>query len=141
MTAENHLGQHHLHGAGLRFNEAAADDRGKPIGRGPVDVSDARFNEAAADDRGKRPPGRGARAGAPPASMRPRPMTAENSSSIHSCGTIAPCFNEAAADDRGKPRLRRPSGPRSSRFNEAAADDRGKRAGRRDPAPRQERLQ
>ena len=35
------------------------------------------FNEAAADDRGKLPAGVGG-AGVPWASMRPRPMTAEN---------------------------------------------------------------
>ena len=37
-----------------------------------------RFNEAAADDRGKPRRRRGGAAPAPAASMRPRPMTAEN---------------------------------------------------------------
>ena len=40
-----------------------------------------RFNEAAADDRGKHHPGNGRIRGPDAASMRPRPMTAENFSS------------------------------------------------------------
>ena len=60
------------------FNEAAADDRGKrtpPILHGQGRVW--RFNEAAADDRGKRE-GEAEGHARRDASMRPRPMTAEN---------------------------------------------------------------
>ena len=38
------------------------------------------------------------------ASMRPRPMTAENRGGRKSRTTWKSRFNEAAADDRGKPR-------------------------------------
>ena len=54
MTAEN------LHRAarpaveGPCFNEAAADDRGKPARAYPPPLAERCFNEAAADDRGKR---------------------------------------------------------------------------------------
>ena len=80
MTAEN-LSSRTGPGRGLRrFNEAAADDRGKPLAR------------------------RGLARRARRASMRPRPMTAENRE--RPTGTRRPTagFNEAAADDRGKPR-------------------------------------
>ena len=63
------------------------------------------------------------------ASMRPRPMTAENARSLTASSSVASSFNEAAADDRGKLRRRasrRRTCPRWC-FNEAAADDRGKR--------------
>ena len=36
------------------------------------------------------------------ASMRPRPMTAENISANDGVNAAVSCFNEAAADDRGK---------------------------------------
>ena len=46
-----------------RFNEAAADDRGKHAAGPPRAIDAVGFNEAAADDRGKLTPGR----------LRPRP--------------------------------------------------------------------
>ena len=54
MTAENGGGPGGACRSGQRFNEAAADDRGKRPGRGGGKMSHCRFNEAAADDRGKR---------------------------------------------------------------------------------------
>ena len=61
------------------------------------------FNEAAADDRGKPDSRRGTWAPTSSASMRPRPMTAENRRAV-CCWPSSPMgFNEAAADDRGKP--------------------------------------
>ena len=81
MTAENRPGRRGGHRPRRgRFNEAAADDRGKPL---PLEhdliFGSSCFNEAAADDRGKPP-------------------------SATSCRSPAStCFNEAAADDRGKP--------------------------------------
>ena len=78
MTAENGGGRHGRCRPAARFNEAAADDRGKHPSRPRADSSAGRFNEAAADDRGKRR-GRGRlEAERRAASMRPRPMTAEN---------------------------------------------------------------
>ena len=104
MTAENTSSASGSRAAGTRFNEAAADDRGKRCSSASVtSCGPCGFNEAAADDRGKRRPAhRGA--GRPVASMRPRPMTAENAAP--SPATIRPAqgFNEAAADDRGKRR-------------------------------------
>ena len=78
MTAENFLLLGRLGVAHRRFNEAAADDRGKREHCDTDFLHMNSFNEAAADDRGKRGvPGlpEGAAVGA---SMRPRPMTAEN---------------------------------------------------------------
>ena len=78
MTAEN-SGASAADFTSLRgFNEAAADDRGKPDGRAVGRRRAGRFNEAAADDRGKHPN-----------ELAP--------------GSALPSFNEAAADDRGKP--------------------------------------
>ena len=77
MTAENPIGSA-LPPPASPFNEAAADDRGKPASRCAPPWPRAGFNEAAADDRGK--PDR-VDLGADRldgASMRPRPMTAEN---------------------------------------------------------------
>ena len=104
MTAENHERQGDGTAGGGGFNEAAADDRGKPCHVLNTVV----------------PPSG--------ASMRPRPMTAENRGRgpVQS-GFGTARFNEAAADDRGKPRSRGEPATRSSPcFNEAAADDRGK---------------
>ena len=42
-------------------------------------------------------------AGRDRASMRPRPMTAENGRRRRAARSAPPSFNEAAADDRGKP--------------------------------------
>ena len=61
------------------FNEAAADDRGKPRAKGPAPIPPAL------------------------ASMRPRPMTAENRTYRGVQRWDIDGFNEAAADDRGKP--------------------------------------
>ena len=78
-TAENTNTWGARTGAGAGFNEAAAQNRGKPRWRprssGP---RRSRFNEAAAQNRGKRtsPCGSVDRSG--PASMRPRHKTAEN---------------------------------------------------------------
>ena len=79
MTAENRPRRRRRRRRRRRFNEAAADDRGKPDRDCHHSRSQPeRFNEAAADDRGKpvlslpRPFLRRL------ASMRPRPMTAEN---------------------------------------------------------------
>ena len=77
MTAENAGRGRVLEAGGRRFNEAAADDRGKRGSRRRAAPPAARFNEAAADDRGKPPD-------------PPRPDVGPKS------------FNEAAADDRGK---------------------------------------
>ena len=127
MTAENSPAPSPAPAPSPRFNEAAADDRGKRGRRVGGSVRSACFNEAAADDRGKRRRDR-VRRRRRRASMRPRPMTAENSRPGPHLRSAANRFNEAAADDRGKP----PGGGscRTSRrgFNEAAADDRGKRA-------------
>ena len=61
------------------------------------------------------------------ASMRPRPMTAENPDVGRRRDRHRRRFNEAAADDRGKPsRVFVENSELPSRFNEAAADDRGK---------------
>ena len=104
MTAENiaeaPFGRFPLHKG---FNEAAADDRGKRIRSCRLAAPRGGFNEAAADDRGKRGR-RGAAHGVRSASMRPRPMTAENASGSASAAPSSPRFNEAAADDRGKRR-------------------------------------
>ena len=103
MTAENLGREGRAAGRNRSFNEAAADDRGKPAPTSGGVGAEKSFNEAAADDRGKPMANRAGKALASRASMRPRPMTAEN----HGCGR--PCrpadrgFNEAAADDRGKP--------------------------------------
>ena len=104
MTAENPTHPPTTFPRWSGFNEAAADDRGKPTRTSsPAATGGSSFNEAAADDRGK-PPRRRRRSGA------------------------SSCFNEAAADDRGKRPAPRPaSRPAAARrFNEAAADDRGK---------------
>ena len=69
--------------------------------RGGFRRSPSRFNEAAADDRGKRPIS-SAPSSAAAASMRPRPMTAENIFVLIVAPCCIPRFNEAAADDRGK---------------------------------------
>ena len=78
MTAENAPRPRAPRRRSSGFNEAAADDRGKQGVMARDRLGDPRFNEAAADDRGKR---RGE--WTVPwllrwASMRPRPMTAEN---------------------------------------------------------------
>ena len=150
MTAENSRGSRRLRRGRRCFNEAAADDRGKRLEHRGAFSSGFCFNEAAADDRGKRRRASresarsargfneaaaddrgklgGRRLGAPrrAASMRPRPMTAENARRRPPGTRRRRRFNEAAADDRGK-RLR-PARSRRARasFNEAAADDRGK---------------
>ena len=142
------------------FNEAAADDRGKPGSRAQPEDARPRFNEAAADDRGKPFRFRGLRGAGSVASMRPRPMTAENTPPQRQTAPLVTRFNEAAADDRGKPPGRRGQGAgrrasmrprpmtaenssptrgttrRIAGFNEAAADDRGKPATRRPPRRR-----
>ena len=59
MTAENPPSPRRAARRGARFNEAAADDRGKRRGREGIDVP------------------------APAASMRPRPMTAENAAGVN----------------------------------------------------------
>ena len=53
MTAENHGGAGRGGGSAGRFNEAAADDRGKPWKGTCRRTCRPSFNEAAADDRGK----------------------------------------------------------------------------------------
>ena len=55
MTAENPARAGGAPRARPRFNEAAADDRGKPAPGRPLRRTPGRFNEAAADDRGKPP--------------------------------------------------------------------------------------
>ena len=104
MTAENERRRVEGPGDLQCFNEAAADDRGKR----PAASTRARicsgFNEAAADDRGKLQPGKICRV-QPGASMRPRPMTAENQRGRAAVPRSGSRFNEAAADDRGKPPL------------------------------------
>ena len=86
----------------VRFNEAAADDRGKrQCSHHPLLVTPESFNEAAADDRGKQRQDGGDGDG-DDASMRPRPMTAENAGWRRMDGDRRRRFNEAAADDRGK---------------------------------------
>ena len=110
MTAENRGPRRWTKTKWSCFNEAAADDRGKPPRSMPPFEGAESFNEAAADDRGK-PAGRLAGAlGEAGASMRPRPMTAENRARCSATSCRSPRFNEAAADDRGKParRLHRP---------------------------------
>ena len=54
MTAENARRPRPARRRAPRFNEAAADDRGKRAARRPALRPAGRFNEAAADDRGKR---------------------------------------------------------------------------------------
>ena len=77
MTAENSAIFRTTASGTWGFNEAAADDRGKHARARRRAPPVGGFNEAAADDRGKL-------LGAPAtwavavASMRPRPMTAEN---------------------------------------------------------------
>ena len=61
------------------------------------------FNEAAADDRGKLYHLQHEPTYSHWASMRPRPMTAENFPARQWGTTGQRSFNEAAADDRGKP--------------------------------------
>ena len=53
MTAENRVETGETGLVIVRFNEAAADDRGKPCGRTRTKNGRPGFNEAAADDRGK----------------------------------------------------------------------------------------
>ena len=53
MTAENAPPAGRTGGGENCFNEAAADDRGKPRAAARRRGSSPRFNEAAADDRGK----------------------------------------------------------------------------------------
>ena len=81
MTAENSACRAGSASPIPRFNEAAADDRGKPRRRSARSASTwDGFNEAAADDRGKLAHRRDGLVLDPGASMRPRPMTAENTS-------------------------------------------------------------
>ena len=61
-----------------------------------------RFNEAAANGRGKRGVASTRRASARMASMRPRRMAAENTGNPPFGGLAASSFNEAAANGRGK---------------------------------------
>ena len=64
------------------FNEAAAQNRGKPRDPDTCTAASIRFNEAAAQNRGKHP-GDGADFGFwAIASMRPRHKTAENTVSL-----------------------------------------------------------
>ena len=79
MTAENRCEAFARLTMAACFNEAAADDRGKQT-RGAIHAAEMRrFNEAAADDRGKHTMHLQNRSRAQRrASMRPRPMTAEN---------------------------------------------------------------
>ena len=126
MTAENGGRPRRVPWRSSCFNEAAADDRGKLRVVRAALLANRRFNEAAADDRGKlrlvvgvhdpdvdasmRPRPMTAEnkslaqfaAATPFASMRPRPMTAENSARGCPAGSFRGRFNEAAADDRGK---------------------------------------
>ena len=54
MTAENRRSSLTASASSYPFNEAAADDRGKPAARSrPPRAPPRTFNEAAADDRGK----------------------------------------------------------------------------------------
>ena len=146
-------------GQGVRFNEAAARCRGKPLlalwPDAPVRAAsmrprpdaaenapsgaagnsrDRRFNEAAARCRGKRPRMSGD-APDPGASMRPRPDAAENA------GQAARSLRPARASMRPRPdaaenvRPDVPDRPRPDRFNEAAARCRGKLLGRGQPRP------
>ena len=102
MTAENFPVEPSYAVRG-RFNEAAADDRGKHASLDVIgDWRNSGFNEAAADDRGKLPRPEQEQPGMA-ASMRPRPMTAENWRTSLRASATCGCFNEAAADDRGKP--------------------------------------
>ena len=158
MTAENPRRSGRPWFAPSSFNEAAADDRGKPSSTWTAAAGQRRFNEAAADDRGKPPrpppPAAGELASMRPrpmtaenrqrlavraehrrASMRPRPMTAENMPAAIANQRLPVRFNEAAADDRGKLWLARRSSCPASGFNEAAADDRGKPWGAPPPPP------
>ena len=80
MTAENPTSSLAAVSAfSCRFNEAAADDRGKPSRWRMAARMRPGFNEAAADDRGK-------------------PYAVYQTTILAKFG-----FNEAAADDRGKP--------------------------------------
>ena len=78
MAAENARGNRHVDGVAPRFNEAAANGRGKLLRERPHAPPLARFNEAAANGRGKplKPMLTPCRPRA--ASMRPRRMAAEN---------------------------------------------------------------
>ena len=119
------------------FNEAAANCRGKLGSMGSTPRGRIRFNEAAANCRGKRR--RAAGLGAVPAgaSMRPRQIAAENSTTSDVPAGTSPGFNEAAANCRGKRRsLRRcdaQQGRASMRPRQIAAENPGQH--------REERLQ
>ena len=109
MTAENRaLPMSKSTGAGFGFNEAAADDRGKPL------VSHVRASLEAQASMRPRPmtaenPGTSNRGVVrASASMRPRPMTAENRDLPSDGRRSGSRFNEAAADDRGKPKSLKP---------------------------------
>ena len=103
MTAENAPVGVTQRRARSGFNEAAADDRGKHVeirGR----ATEIRFASmrprpmTAENPLPERPP-----CAHVAASMRPRPMTAENAAAGRRPGHLRRRFNEAAADDRGKP--------------------------------------
>ena len=151
-TAENPRSIRPTSGASSGFNEAAAQNRGKPWACCARARASSCFNEAAAQNRGKRLPRGVPLLGIHVASMRPRHKTAENGPRVAHRRGVTGRFNEAAAQNRGKPQ---PSGlvapdqpdasmrprhktaenrcapgmPRSRprRFNEAAAQNRGKR--------------
>ena len=128
MTAENLVRPRPELGHENPFNEAAADDRGKPekavVTWWPEAVPSMRPRPMTAENRPapcsstvtKRPSmrprpmtaenrtaGNGRHVDARAPSMRPRPMTAENRAAAPRRRPDRPPFNEAAADDRGKP--------------------------------------
>ena len=89
----------------LRFNEAAANGRGKHAlfrrERYPTQNASMRPRRMAAENALSATMGAGH---GRPASMRPRRMAAENLRSISLTSSSMPCFNEAAANGRGKRR-------------------------------------
>ena len=90
MTAENRSAAASTRPARRSFNEAAADDRGKPYRRLVRRADAASFNEAAADDRGKPDDVAVIARAAAAASMRPRPMTAENPNIVTHSSAVGP---------------------------------------------------
>ena len=111
----------------LRFNEAAANGRGKRRRlHSPRDRLANRFNEAAANGRGKhlpQPPNRPHHA---VASMRPRRMAAENRAGVDQCPGRTPASMRPRRMAAENSHRRLPSVRPRFRFNEAAANGRGK---------------
>ena len=102
MTAENGHGLDGRRRPRPRFNEAAADDRGKPARYVAVRILAARASMRPRPMTAENADGDIETAAGATASMRPRPMTAENTVIDSRITGAARGFNEAAADDRGK---------------------------------------